>query len=137
MISEYMKVFLEHEAEVKAKLASYEELELWSDGYLKLARIIVETLAEHYPKYSTPLPELDPERIQEIDWGNYQGTLLYVIGAEGYQPSEFFTMVVDYGSCSGCDTLQSILNEKDPVPDLFTLCRNMLSSMHKVEGGLY
>ena len=50
----------------------------------------------------------DPERITEIDHGDYQGTFLYVVGACGYQPSTYWATFVDYGSCSGCDTFQSI-----------------------------
>lgn len=53
---------------------------------------------------------IDPERIHEIDDGDYQGTLVYVIGASGYQPSTYWYVKVSYGSCSGCDTLQQILS---------------------------
>jgi hypothetical protein len=47
----------------------------------------------------------DPERIHVIDDGDCQGTLLFVIGAKGYQPSDYWYVKV---SCSGRDTLQSI-----------------------------
>ena len=135
MIQKYMTVFLDQQAQVKALLA--EEKEWYIEGYKKIAAIIVLVLAEHCKPYDHEAPVLDPERIQEIDWGDYQGTLLYIVGAEGYQPSTFFSMVVSYGSCSGCDTLQSVLDEDDPIPGLFDLARNMLSSIHKIQGGLY
>jgi hypothetical protein len=47
----------------------------------------------------------DPARITEIDDGSYQGILVYVIGAVGYQPDTYWYVKVGYGSCSGCDTL--------------------------------
>ena len=53
---------------------------------------------------------IDPEHIHEINDGNYQGTLVYVIGASGYQPDDYWYVKVGYGSCSGCDTLGNILS---------------------------
>lgn len=50
----------------------------------------------------------DPARIQEINDGDYQGTLVYVIAAKGYQPSVYWCVAVSYGSCSHCDTLEGI-----------------------------
>lgn len=52
--------------------------------------------------------ELDIGHITEIDNGHYQGTLIYIIPEETYQPGpeEYITTYVYYGSCSGCDTLQ-------------------------------
>lgn len=59
------------------------------------------------------------DNITEINNGDYQGTLLYVIPEETYQPSEYEYLMtyVSYGSCSGCDTLQSIQSLScDTVP---------------------
>lgn len=50
----------------------------------------------------------DPDRITVINDGDYQGTLVFVIADTGYQPSTYWVTKVYYGSCSGCDTLQSI-----------------------------
>ncbi len=50
----------------------------------------------------------DPQRIHEIDDGDYQGTLLYVIASKGYQPDSYYYCKISYGSCSGCDTLEDI-----------------------------
>ncbi len=54
--------------------------------------------------------KLDIEQITQIDNGDYQGTLLYLIPFDTYQPSEYEYLMtyVDYGSCSGCDTLMAI-----------------------------
>jgi hypothetical protein len=53
----------------------------------------------------------DPSRIHTIDDGDYQGTLVFVIGAGGYQPHRYWATSVSYGSCGGCDTLQGIRDE--------------------------
>ena len=53
---------------------------------------------------------LDLDNITTIDNGDYQGTVLYVIPFNTYQPSEYEYLMtyVRYGSCSGCDTLLEI-----------------------------
>lgn len=81
---------------------------------------------------------LDPERIHQIDDGDYQGTLVFVIAAKGYQPSNYWATMVSYGSCSGCDTLQAISNysEEPPTPEqaneYLTLALHMLQRMKEI-----
>lgn len=45
--------------------------------------------------------------ITVIDDGDYQGTLMFLIPKDYYQPSEsdYLLTFVSYGSCSVCDTL--------------------------------
>ena len=52
--------------------------------------------------------------IQAIDFGNYSGTLIFVFHLPVYNPdlTETFYTTVDYGSCTGCDTLMRISNEE-------------------------
>ena len=54
--------------------------------------------------------EWNSDGITEIDNGDYQGTLLWMIPLKTYQPNEgdYLLTFVNYGSCSGCDTLQHI-----------------------------
>ena len=76
----------------------------------------------------------DLNRLHEIDDGEYQGTLLYVIPMETYQPSffEYVITYVGYGSCSGCDALMAISYCKDGLPtdeqvnDYMKLCLHIL-----------
>ena len=76
----------------------------------------------------------DPERIHEIDDGGYQGILVYVIGAKGYQPSDYWYVKVGYGSCSGCDTLKSINGYSDEPPTDAQLKAYMTLALHIVQG---
>lgn len=77
--------------------------------------------------------------ITEIDNGDYQGTLLYLIPRDTYQPSEYQYLMtyVDYGSCSGCDTLQGIQNcsdetiSEDQLKDFMSLCKDIVTNMIK------
>lgn len=78
----------------------------------------------------------DVDNITEIDNGDYQGTLLYMIPQKTYQPSEdeYLMTYVGYGSCSGCDTLQSIQydsSEEDRLNDYVKLCRDIVCNMIK------
>lgn len=43
-----------------------------------------------------------------IDDGDYQGTRIFFVHRDSYQPSEtdYIVTFVNYGSCSACDTLQ-------------------------------
>ena len=76
------------------------------------------------------------DNIYEIDDGDYQGTLLYVIPFDTYQPASFEYIMAhcNYGSCSGCDTLLAIQDEtKDEVKldSYMTLCRHIVCNIVK------
>jgi len=87
-------------------------------------------------EYGSP----DPERIHLIDDGDYQGTLLFVIGATGYQPDDYWYVKVGYGSCSGCDTLQAISDysyeppTKEQVKDYMTLALHIVQGLKEMNG---
>lgn len=81
--------------------------------------------------------EWDAENITEVDDGDYQGTLLFLIHKDTYQPAEYDYLMtyVNYGSCSGCDTLKAIQywEEKklteNQVKDFMALCKDLVCSM--------
>ena len=77
-----------------------------------------------------------PERIHKIDDGDYQGTLLFVIAAKGYQPSKYWAVSVGYGSCSGCDTLEGIKSDGDygESPNKQQIADYMTLALHIVQG---
>ena len=82
---------------------------------------------------------LDIDKITEIDNGDYQGTLIYLIPFKTYQPSEseYLMTYVGYGSCSGCDTLQAIQGWSEEKPtetqlkDYMMLCKDIITSTVK------
>ena len=75
-----------------------------------------------------------PDRIHSIDDGEYQGTLVYVIGASGYQPDDYWYVKVGYGSCSGCDTLESIREYSSDAPTDEQINDYMTLALHIVQG---
>jgi hypothetical protein len=81
----------------------------------------------------------DIKHITEIDNGDYQGTYLYLIPANTYQPGadEYLMTYVYYGSCSGCDTLQAIQEgwsevlKEDQIKEFMMLSLHLLENMIK------
>lgn len=77
--------------------------------------------------------------ITEIDNGDYQGTLLFLIPNADYQPGpgDYVMTHVYYGSCSGCDTLQGIQDYVDgpltdtQIKDFMSLCKDLVQNTIK------
>lgn len=59
---------------------------------------------------------IDLGKLRCIDDGDYQGTLIFIAPFDTYEPSgdEYVYVVIDYGSCSGCDTLLSLQSNDNP-----------------------
>lgn len=82
-------------------------------------------------------PMINVDGITMIDNGDYQGTLLFMLPFDAYQPAEYEYLMtyVGYGSCSGCDTLQSIQaddeddeTEKEMVDSYLGICKDIVSN---------
>jgi len=98
-------------------------------SYAAIVKAVVEVLKSD-DGYDAP----DPARIVEIDHGDYQGTLLFIVGAGGYQPSDYWFVKVGYGSCSGCDTLQAIDGYSDEPPTDDQANEYLTLALHIVQG---
>jgi hypothetical protein len=124
-----------HQQELRTKL---EEMPRTYITYAELLTLTLETIMEDCTEYGFP----HHERIKTIDYGDYQGTQVFVIGGDGYQPSvnNHYYTYVDYGSCSSCDTLQRILASDDgpekfteeQVSQLWTLCLHIIQRMKRM-----
>ena len=129
MIDEFVERWEENKSELREHFSSEHP-----DRYKDVVRKVVEAL--HDPaRYQTP----DPNRIHEINDGDYQGTLVYVVGAAGYQPHTYWYVRIAYGSCSGCDTLQAIRNYSHEPPtdqqaeDYMKLALHVVQKMKKMD----
>jgi hypothetical protein len=72
------------------------------EGYEDILSAALEAIRED--EYSDP----DPLRITTAEWGDYQGTLVFVVACGGNQPSHHWVTKVSYGSCSWCDAFKAI-----------------------------
>lgn len=107
-------------------------------SYDKLVRILFDKVINPYIKEQSEgyTDTFDIDRIHVIDDGDYQGTQLFIIPLDTYQPCsyDYVWTCHDYGSCSGCDLLMSISGYDDGIPsdkqvdDYMKLLLNLLQS---------
>ena len=132
MIQKYIDAFMAAKPKIEAQLETAHP-ENYKDLVTRVIRICSEVKGEHGWAEAP-----DPQRITVIDHGDYQGTQLYVIGADGYQPSAYWAIFVNYGSCSGCDTFEAIRNYTDEPPtveqvkEYWTLMLHMVQNMKNI-----
>lgn len=133
------KELLEHA--IRSNLQNWE---YWS--YADLVQLIVTCiLNDGEDSIGFSSHKYDPDHITEIDDGEYQGTWLFMIPRNTYQPDpgDYLFTYVNYGSCSGCDTLQGIHDDayfaknkgederEKIVKDYLNLCLHLLQNMVK------
>jgi len=131
-----------------------ELLKQWEENKHKLEEYFKTTKQDEYNSYETIVKKIfeiclpkatdyngwDLEKITVIDDGGYQGTQIFIIPTDTYQPSlEDYVMTDnDYGSCSGCDTLLSIseydcdLPTKEQVKDYMTLSLHLVQKLKRL-----
>ncbi len=100
MIQAFVDRFMEQKLLIAADFSKK-----FPESYEAIVKRVVQALADD--EYDT----IDPEKIHKIDDGDYQGNLLFVVGSKSYQTSHYWAVMVAYGSCSGCDTLQALESE--------------------------
>lgn len=112
----------------KNKLKEWFEANETPSSYKEIFEKIIELIITEDERNKFNL-----EKIRVIDDGDYQGTQIFIAFLDVYQPSveEYIMTSVYYGSCSGCDTLQSICYSSDEnrVNDLMTLSLHMIQKM--------
>ncbi len=124
MIKEFVDLFM-------AKTPELEQCfrEKHPEDYKAIVTAVVAAL------HTEEFDSIDPNRIHEIDDGDYQGTLLYVIAGSNYQPNNYWFVRVGYGSCSGCDAMQAINDSWDDTPPTNEQVADyMVLALHVVQG---
>lgn len=124
MIKEIVKKWEENKNELKDWLSKNHP-----EAYKDLVEKVIEIITKD-EDYDFPNKHI----IHEIDDGDYQGTLLYLIPSYGYQPNEYFYVKVSYGSCSGCDTLKDIRGYSENHPSEQQINDYMTLALHIVQG---
>ena len=133
MIQAYIDAWMEHKDEYKGWLRTLTHN--WEDEltYKKMVQGLVNIIIN---PYIDELETLDADLMTVIDNGDYQGTEIFIIPEDTYQPSidEYVYTYVAYGSCSGCDTLLNALSlselganfSKDTIDALMTLALHLM-----------
>ncbi len=132
MITKFANAIQAGEQSLKTKIGQLLESRGCCFSYESLLKLALETVAEESDEYGDP----DPSKIRCIDDGDYQGTLLFIVPARGYQPNNYWAVKVFYGSCSYCDTLEGIQSDsgdrEKQVNDYYTLCLHMIQGMSEI-----
>jgi len=161
MLREFTKLWFEARPGVIWQLQNMQIEHI--DTYTKLLHIMLtefnKVIDEDDTKYDGDKFNLN---IKQIDYGDYQGTLILAFAKDVYQPSasETYYTYVEYGSCSGCDTLLSIVHnspfcydeydelddadkeeydkiKEQQINDLLTLCLHMVEKIASFAYGAY
>lgn len=134
MIHQYVDAFRENKKQFEKWVESIEE----EITYIDILKQVINLCLN--PKYVDTLYELDEDKITEIDNGDYQGTLIYLIPRNCYQPmaSDYVYTSVFYGSCSGCDALLAAqdwdyCNIKYDVNMVTTIALHLVENMKWLE----
>lgn len=138
MIEEFIKAWNYNKATLEEYLKITEMGKY--DNYTTLVKLLFEKVINPYMEISKH-KSYNLTRLHVIDDGDYQGTIIYLIPEDYYQPNSFNYVwtCVEYGSCSACDTIQGIIKyDYDQLPaeqqlkDFMTLCLHILLHCKKL-----
>lgn len=127
MIQRFVDRFMAKRDDIRARFAAKHP-----SSYEDIVRAVIAAVSDD-GDYGEP----NPDNIHTINDGDYQGTLLFVIPENAYQPHDYWYVRVFYGSCSGCDTLEAILSETgygDVTPTESQVDQYMTLALHVVQG---
>ncbi len=131
MIKEFVDRFMSKKPELEAIFSKKHP-----EDYKEIVANVINIL-KNGDVYDCP----SSDNIHEIDEGDYQGTLVFVMSEGGYQPSDYWFVKVGYGSCSGCDTLEAIRDCSDELPtdeqikDYMALALHIVQKLKKMDNG--
>lgn len=105
-------------------------------NYEDLVKLLFDIVIN--PSIESDYYRFDTENILVIDDGDYQGTQVFILHRDQYQPSveDYVYTNTYYGSCSYCDTLLGISGCSDELPsesqvnDYMDLCLHLLQKCH-------
>lgn len=133
MIKEYLMKWEEN----KSKLENYIKTNPMGkyDEYKELAKLVVSTIIDD--NFA-----INDDEITVLDHGDYQGTQIIIFHKDTYQPGtyDYIYTSVDYGSCSGCDTLLRVnryefenLPDDEQVKDFMSLFMHLFQNFHTMK----
>lgn len=132
MVKEFVKQWDEnkHKLEEYFKNTPMEEYRDYEDIVVKIFELCITSTTKAYDHGGFNL-----DNMTVIDDGHYQGTQIYIIPIDTYQPSvsDYVMTHNYYGSCSGCDTLQSIHEYEDGLPSDEQIKEYMSLALHLVQ----
>lgn len=130
-----IKKFVEKWNRYKENLENYfrntkqEEYQAYKDIVKALFKnVINQGETDHWNKFNI-------EEMTLIDDGDYQGTQIFIIPLDTYQPNieDYVVTNTYYGSCSGCDTLLAINEFSSGLPSEEQIHDYMMLALHLLQ----
>lgn len=132
MIKEFVKAWDNNKDELEEYIRSHMH-DMYMSNYSDLVKLLFNVVINPYVdrKYNT-------ENMTTLDHGDYQGTQIFILYENRYQPDveDYVYTSVGYGSCSCCDTLQGIqyddTTDEEKTNDYMTLMLHLLQHCNKM-----
>ena len=104
------------------KFASYEAI------VQKIFELVINSDEDSYERFNI-------NKMTVIDDGYYQGTQIFIIPKDTYQPNidDYLITHTYYGSCSGCDVIEGIRNYSSGLPTEQQVKEYMILALHLVQ----
>lgn len=127
-----------------------EIIKRWEENKYKLEEYFSTTKQEKYGSYEAIVQQIfelvinsdedsyerfNVNKMTVIDDGNYQGTQIFIIPKDTYQPNidDYLITHTYYGSCSGCDVIEGIRNYSSGLPTEQQVKEYMILALHLVQ----
>ena len=133
MINDFVKAWDANHDKLKEYFQTHEMVDYCE--YKELVRLLFELVINPYLKKDGK-KIYNLQRMHEIDDGDCQGTLLYAIPIDTYQPTEWDYVFThqNYGSCPGCDILEEIQTyDYHQLPNEMQLSGHMTLCLHLLQ----
>ena len=130
MIQEIIKKWEENKYKLEEYFSTTKQKEFASYETIiqKIFELVINSDEDSYEKFNT-------NKMTVIDDGDYQGTQIFIIPKDTYQPSIYDYLITHtyYGSCSGCDVLEGIRNYDGNLPTEQQVKEYMILALHLVQ----
>ena len=137
MIKGFIEKWLKYNKDLESYLRNHNQSEYAT--YEQLVEILIKEIINKDEEF-----ECNTYNINEIvvlDHGDYQGTQIFILHKNVYQPEpcDYIYTNTYYGSCSRCDTLLQISNYDTKLPNehqikgYMNLMLNLLQKFRRIE----
>lgn len=132
MIQDFVNAWDANKSKLKEYIGTHNQSEY--DEYEKLLKLLVKIVINPYLNEKNKLV-LDIDHIHTIDDGEYQGSVMFFIPLDRYQPEpyQYVWTHQGYGSCSGCDTLMGISGYDSGLPSAKQVDEYMTLELHLLQ----
>ena len=133
MIKEFVAAWDQNKTKLEQYIRTHNQSEY--NSYQKLVMILLDGVINPYFYEVLGLDTYDITKITVVDDGDYQGTQLFIIPKDTYQPSasDYIWTYQYYGSCSGCDALMAISEYDDGLPTEEQIKEYMALELHLLQ----